>query len=408
MFKGNLKMAVASIRNARMRSVMTTLGVIIGVVSVVTTVSLGEGVKQQVARQITHLGSDLITIRPGKTVKRDAAGKITGINLLAGFGASTLTEKDLEIVRETPGVKVAVPSSILTGTIKANETEYAGGLIIATTDQMPQILNQKVEFGTFFESVDSQSHMAVIGQSVAEDLFKELVPVGKTIQIRGENFIVKGVFEKFAANPLTPGSDFNSSVFIPYGTGKKLSGGAAQIFQILAKSSDPGTTNETVKELTARLKSAHAGEEDFTILKQEESLAITTNILGLMTNLIAGIAAISLLVGGIGIMNVMLVSVTERTREIGIRKAVGATNQQILAQFLTEGVVLSIVGGLIGIVLAGIINIGLRIFTNLSPVITWPVVVIAVWVSMVVGIIFGITPALRAAKKDPIEALRYE
>ena len=408
MLGANIKIAIASIRSAKWRSLLTMLGIIIGVVSVVTTVSLGEGVKKQVASQINSLGSDLITIRPGKTVKRDSSGKIVGVNFFAGAGLSTLTEQDVEVVKRVAGVKVAVPLNLITGVAKTETKEFEGGFIIGTTSQIPELLNQKVEFGEFFNQKDESRYVAIIGRSVANELFGEFAPIGKTITIRGQSFIVRGVLQELETSPLTPGADFNAAIFIPYNSAKSLTGSGNQIYEILVKGDDPAKASELASSITTALKNTHGGEEDFSVLKQEESLSIASNILNYITSLITGIAAISLLVGGIGIMNIMLVAVSERTHEIGIRKAVGATNRQILGQFFIEAIVLSIWGGIIGIVLSAVINILVRISTSLQPVMTLPVILLATGVSVVVGIIFGITPALTAAKKDPIQALRYE
>lgn len=403
---GNVKMALSAIRASRWRSLMTMFGIIIGIVSVVTTISLGEGVKRQVVGQINHLGSDLITVRSGRGVTRNTEGEITGVNLLSSFGASTLTEKDLKAIQETPNVEAAVPLNLVTGIASVGNLEMNSGFVVATTHDMQKILNKEVEFGSFFAEGDADKPVAVIGRRVAEQLFQDYVPIGKKLKIRGQEFMVRGVFEEFEASPLTPNSDFNSAIFIPYETGKKLTGGSVQIYQLLAKPSNPDEIEPTIALMREALINSHDGQEDFTILKQSESLSITTGVLNLITGLIAGIAAISLIVAGIGIMNIMLVSVTERTNEIGIRKAVGATNSQIRGQFLAEAIVLSFLGGLIGVLVSILTNFGIRIFTDLQPVITPPIIVAAIGMSLLVGVLFGIAPALKAAHKDPIEALR--
>lgn len=403
---GNLKMAWSAIKGSKWRSLMTMFGIVIGIVSVVTTISLGEGVKKQIISQINHLGSDLITVRPGKTVTRDNSGKITSVNFLSGFGASTLTENDLKAVQETPNIKTAVPLNLITGVPEANGRDMGNSLIVATTENLPDILNQKVEFGSFFHKDENKAQVAVIGKKVAEQLFAENVPIGKSVKIRGQDFVVRGVFERFETTPLANGTDFNTAIFIPYEAGKQLTGGAVQIYQIMAKPSDPSQLQPTLALMREGLLSSHSGQEDFTILEQSESLAVTSGILNMVTGFIGGIAAISLLVGGIGIMNIMLVAVSERTHEIGIRKAIGATNRQILGQFLVEAVVLSALGGVFGVILSIFANYLLRILTDLKPVVTLPIIAAACGVSIIVGIVFGIAPALHAARKDPIEALR--
>ncbi len=404
----NIKMAIASLRTSRWRSLLTMLGIIIGVTSVVTTVSIGEGVRQQIAGQINHLGNDLITVRAGKSVTRDKKGNISNVNLLTAFGNTSLSEADYNVIRKVDKVSFAVPFNLVAGIAKTDEQEYSSGFIVATTEKAPDILNQKVQFGAFFTADESSKQFAVIGQKVAQDLFKENVPVGKSFQIRGQRYIVHGVFEQFDTSPLAPNSDYNSAIFIPFEASKQLTTGQTQIYQVLVKPDKPIDTDTVASSINKALLQAHGNQDDFTVLKQQDTLAIANKVFKLLTSLIAGVAAISLVVGGIGIMNIMLVSVTERTREIGVRKAVGATNRQILSQFITEAAVLSFMGGLIGVFLSIVANYFIRIFTDLQPVITLPIMGVAVGVALVVGIFFGMTPALKAAKKDPIDALRYE
>jgi putative ABC transport system permease protein len=244
---------------------------------------------------------------------------------------------------------------------------------------------------------------------VAQQLFGEQNPIGRSIKILGGDFIVQGVLAESADGLVSvAATNFNSAVFIPYQPAKDLAGGRTNILQILIRGKNPNNLDQTAKDVRSVLLRSHQGQEDFSVLKQFELVKIANSSVGIITGFISGIAAISLLVGGIGIMDIMLASVSERTREIGVRKAVGATNRQILSQFLVEGVALSVGGGLIGIIVALIIYAALKIYTGLEPVITIPVVILAVTVSVVVGIIFSVAPALKAARKNPIDALRGE
>ena len=400
--KANIKMAFASIRSARWRSFLTMLGIIVGVASVVITVSLGEGVRQQVEGQIKQLGSDLIIVKPGKNISASSS-----LGALTANNAQSFTEQDLQAIKTTKGVKSVVPFSTVSGLARTDDTELPDGFIVGTNELLPEMLHQKVKYGSFFASDDANRKIAVIGKRVAQDLFHETVPLGKSLQVRGERYVVSGVFDQFATSPLSPTSDYNSAVFIPYESARALIG-QSQIYQILVRPIDPTQTAEVAKNITANLSEAHGKQTDFTVLKQEENLAATNKILTLLTSMIAGIAAISLLVGGIGIMNIMLVSVTERTKEIGVRKAVGATNRQILDQFVTEAAVISLTGGILGLLLALFADYLFRLFTDIKPAITAPIMGVAVLVALVVGMFFGILPAIKAASRDPIEALRYE
>lgn len=410
MFNGNFKMAIAALRSVKWRSLLTMIGIIIGVVSVVITVSLGEGIKHQVIGQIDKLGSDLITIRPGKIVERDSRGRITKVNIVAGynFSGNTLPAKDLNIIAETGGVKDVVPVSLVGSGAQVNGHQYTEGSIIGTSAGLPDVLKQKIQFGDFFSADESNQPVAVIGHSLAFKLFQEEAPIGQSFNIHGQTFVVRGVFDAFDASPLTIGPDFNNSIFIPYSEAQQLSGGNSPLNEVLVKPKQPSVLTSTINNLNANLLDAHGGQSDFTILRQDENLAVTSDIFNLLTAFIAAIASISLLVSGIGIMNIMLVSVTERTKEIGIRKAVGATNRQILGQFLVEALMLSFGGALIGFLLSLLAVVGIRIATHLQPVITWPIVAIAAALTIIVGVLFGLMPAVKAATKDPIDALRYE
>ncbi len=400
-----MKMALHSIGSARWRSFLTMLGVVVGVVSVVTIISLGDGVQRQLSNQINHTGQDLITVRPGRLVERDKSGAIKKINLSNLLGNGSLSENDVETVKKNSSVGVVVPFGLMSGVAVTDEREAPTSPLIGTTPNALEVLNQKI-YGSFFNEDTIGNNQAVIGHRIAQDLFDQNLPIGRAFKLRDQTIIVVGVFEPFTNNPLSPGIDYNNAIFLPYKFAKQTAGGQLQIYQVLARPAKDKTVIDTVDSLNQSLTSSHGGQNDFTVLQAADNLAIATSALSLLTNLVSVVAAISLVVGGIGIMNIMLVSVSERTQEIGVRKSVGATNKQILGQFLTEAIVISGVGGLLGVLGALFANYLLRLTTGLEPTISPVLMAWAVILAVAIGSFFGITPAIKAAKKDPIEALR--
>lgn len=408
--RGNFRMALASVRGAKWRSLLTMLGVIIGVISVVTMVGIGEGVKRQVAGTLDRFGKDLITVRPSSTVLgaqtnpfAAADNDLFGMNTTGG-----LTARDVQTVQQTQAVRVSAPLGIVSGVPSTNEQTVSDGLTLATSAHLPDALNQEVEYGEFWNDSEEESNFAVIGSRTATRLFGEQVPLGKKFYFRGEVFTVRGVFDQFPEVPLSPTASFNKAVFIPYKTAARLTEGSNLFYVILAKAQTPDLAKSTVAALSERLKEAHGGQRDVAVLGPEENLAAGNHILDLLTSWVFAIAVVALLMGGVGLMNIMLVTVTERMHEIGVRKAIGATNIQILGQFALEATVLSLVGGVVGVVFSlGVIGL-LRTYTDLRPIISWEAVGIAMLVSLVVGVIFGAAPAIKAARKDPIHALRHE
>lgn len=406
--RGNLKIAFASVRSTKWRSLLTMLGVIIGIVSVVMVVGIGEGVKRDVATQINQFGEDLITVRPGN-VQQNNGKVVTNTDLLFGLNSiNGLNESDLTTVQSADHVRLAAPLSVVPGTVESGKHKFENSLVLATNASLPQALNRSVAYGDFFDPNDESAKVGVIGTHVAQALFNDTVPLGQTFTFRGQQFIVRGVFDEFKSTPLSPVSNFNNAIFIPYKVAEKLTGNTTQMYSILAKPDKRENTEAAINSLNYKLQRAHGGEKDFSVLNQQQSLDASSNVLSLITTMIAAVAAISLLVGGVGIMNIMLASVTERMHEIGVRKAIGATNRQILNQFVLEAAVLSVFGGIVGVVLSLGGVFALRAYTDLNPVISWEAIVLATATSLLIGIIFGAVPAIKAARKDPIEALRHE
>ncbi len=407
MLNGNLKTAITSLRQSKWRTIFTMMGIIIGVSSVVTVVSLGEGLKQQIVGQINNLGSNVVTVRPGKLVNNK--GGLGSLNLYAFLAPSTLTFKDVSSVNQLNSVSGVAPIEFITNVASGDNGEMDNLFVAGTSSNLLNLLHVKMAYGAAFSENDQDQNFAIIGSDVALKLFGVLNPVGSTVHINGQDFVVHGVLAPSNGGLLSISqADYNSSVFIPTAAAEALDNGHANILQILIQTKDTKKIDASVSQIQKTIAKNHGGTVDFSVLKQNELLGVSNQALGTVTSFISGIAAISLLVGGIGIMNIMLVSVSERTREIGIRKAIGATNRQILNQFLVEGLALSIGGGLIGIGFSYLINLILRLYTGWKPIISLPILFLAVAVSVLAGVIFSIAPALKAARKDPITALRGE
>jgi putative ABC transport system permease protein len=396
-----IRIALRALRRNKLRTFLTMLGMIIGVGAVIAMVSIGNGAKAQVEAQIASLGQNVLSVYPGSTTSSGARG---------GWGsASTLTPDEANLIaNEVPGV-VGV-----SGEVRDRQQVMANGLNWNTQVQgeSPDYLSIRawgLSDGAMFSDADvrSAAKVAVIGKTVADQLFSGADPIGETIRIRNIPFKVIGVL--FGKGFSFFGSDQDDTIIIPYTSAMRRISGRQYLSAILIEAASQDDMTRIQNDVTDLLLQRRGGREaDFVVRTQLELAEAATATSKTMTALLGGIAAVSLIVGGIGIMNIMLVSVTERTREIGIRMAVGAKGKDILLQFLIEAVTLSVIGGTIGIVL------GVGISKLLASKMDWPSVtsvssvVIAFLFSAAVGIFFGFYPARQASSLDPIEALRYE
>jgi putative ABC transport system permease protein len=396
------RIALDSLLQNLVRSFLTMLGVIIGVMSVILLVSLGEGAQAYVEQEFAGLGSNLILITPGK---QETTGMVP---VVAGSFRKLSYAEAKEIERKALGVKEVSPVVMGAGGVRYAERKR-DVMILGVTPSFEPVRNLRVRIGRFItdSDVDNNNRVCVLGQTVKQELFGNGNALYENVDINRRKHRVVGIMEK---KGMTLGIDADNIVIIPLGSGQQMfHGGEDALFQILVKATSPDDVELAKRTITDILRAAHDYVEDFTVVDQTSMLSTLNSIFFALKIMLVGIASISLLVGGIGIMNIMLVSVRERTREVGVRKAVGADKVDIGMQFVIESVTLSSCGGIIGIALGFAGTFLLRTFFPVFPVYasTWSILM-AFFFSMTVGVFFGVYPALKAASVDPVEALRYE
>ncbi len=400
----SVRVALRALAGNPLRSLLTTLGVVIGVAAVVTTVSIGAGARRSVEDQLTSLGTNLLTVLPGRVELPGRVGQGLG-------SAQTLTWDDaLAIQQSLPDVEAVSaefsrPAQVVAGAY--NDTTNVSGV----TPSFPQVRNWQPSEGAFFTDHDmrTRARVAVIGQTVREALFPDQDPVGQTLRIHRALFTVIGVMERKGS---TGFGDRDDVVFVPLSTAQRRLFGVDHVRAVYVKVREAARMDAVASEVEALLRARHrippGGEPDFVVRNQADVIQAFTGVTQTVTLLLGAIAAVSLVVGGIGIMNIMLVSVTERTREIGIRKAVGATHRDILLQFLVEAVLLSVGGGLVGIGVGVVAAQTISAAAGWATLVTPVAVFLAFCFAAAVGVFFGLYPAHRAASLDPITALRHE
>ena len=404
----SMKIAVGALRVNKLRSALTMLGIIIGVAAVIAMVAVGSGAQARIQEQIASIGSNVIIV---------LSGSVTSSGMRMGSGnAQTLTEDDAKaIANEAAGVAAAAPASRGGAQVIYGNNNW-GTQLLGTTPDYLAIRDLGIDEGQAFTSadVDAASKVALLGKTVANNLFNGEDPIGKVIRIKKVPFTVMGTLAPKGQSPT--GQDQDDVILLPISSAKKKVLGASQanaasVGAIVVQARD-GMTVDALDQIASLLRQRHhmqpGQDDDFTVRSMEEVFQAQETSASVMSILLAAIASVSLIVGGIGIMNIMLVSVTERTKEIGLRQAVGAKTKDILAQFLVEAVTLSLAGGAVGIVIGVTASQLISYFADWATVVSPSSILLAFGFSALIGVSFGYYPARKAAYMDPIEALRYE
>jgi putative ABC transport system permease protein len=401
--------ALIAISTNKVRSGLTVLGIVIGIASVIALTALGQGSQASITASIEAAGSNLLTVSPG--VQRGTGGVRGAIG-----SARSLTPDDADAIAQLPLAATVAPQ--VTGRYQVVASSGNSNVqVVATTSAYQTVRNVQVANGTFFsdQQVDDSSRVAVLGSQVATDLFGDPAaggsdPLGQTIRIKSSKFSIIGVA---AAKGGVGPENADSAIYVPLSTGQRLlAGQATYLSSASVEAVDQGSMTQLQTDITNLLLERHGISDpdsaDFFVLNQADLASTATSATRTLTLLLAAVAGISLVVGGIGIMNMMLTTVTERTREIGLRKAIGAKRRDVSLQFLVEAVVLTFASGFIGVVLGWFISWALTRFAGMESVVTIQWVLLAFGLSALIGIVFGFYPARRAAGLNPIEALRYE
>lgn len=404
LFRTHFRLAYTSIKEHRTRSFLTCLGIAIGIASIILILSLTGSISNLISGEIKNIGSDLIVVRPN-TSKNSLASAIEELTSANSFERSNLLTADTETIAKIENVSVVAPISLAVTTVSDEENTVTSANVLGTTPTFFDIENLAFRYGMKLTE-KNKTNSIIIGHNLSLHLFNTSNPVGRTLTFRGNRFIVVGVLEATTETINLNNIDYNNALIMDIDVLESLLG-SLQVQQINIKASSTNELPTVTENIKKALVESHDGDTNFTVVYGDEITHPASNLLNIISIALAIVAGVSLIVGGIGVMNIMLVSVSERTHEIGIRKAVGASSRNILMQFMLESLILSVLGGIMGIVIGYILAIFLSSVTPFTPFISWQIIAIVSCTAIVVGIIFGIYPALKAASKNAIESLKH-
>lgn len=405
LIRTHFKLAKTAIKENRTRSLLTCIGIAIGVASIILILSLMGSISNLVKNEVNSIGSDLIVVRPSST-KDSITSIVEELTSSNSFQKSNLTMSDVTAISEVANVTAVAPIAISTNTISSEKNTFASVSILGTTDDFITIEPFSLKFGSFIKD-NSDNKTIVLGHTLSLALFNTInSTVGKTVTIMGEKFMVVGVLDEVEKSINFDNVNFDNSLIMNIEDLDQLTG-STQIQQINIKATNTNSLPQISADIEKTLKNNKLGDENFSVAYGDKITHPASSLFVIVSGMLTLVAAISLIVGGIGVMNIMLVSVAERTHEIGIRKAVGASSRNILLQFLFEALILSLLGGILGLVLGYVLAFLISIITPFAPYISLEIISITFLTALIVGIIFGIYPAIKAASKNPIESLKH-
>lgn len=405
LLRTHFKLARTSIKENRTRSFLTCLGIAIGVASIILILSLTGSISNLVQSEISDIGADLMVVRPSST-KDSVTGIVEELTSANSFQKSSLAITDTDAIKKVENVTAAAPIAIATNTVITEKNSFDSVPILGTNIDFIKIEPLPIKYGAFL-TAENEANSVVLGHTLSLALFNTInSTVGKMVTIMGEKFMIVGILDKIDKTINFDNIDYDNALIMNINSLDKISG-STQIQQINIKVSNTDSLAPAKEAITTALTEQKHGDKNFSVVYGDEITHPASSLFTIVSGMLAIVAGISLVVGGIGVMNIMLVSVAERTHEIGIRKAVGASARNVLIQFLFEALILSILGGIFGLLLGYVLAFLLSTITPFTPYISWQIVAITFLTTLVIGIIFGIYPALKAANKDSIESLKH-
>ena len=405
LLKTHYKLARTAIKEHRTRSFLTCLGIAIGVASIILILSLMGSISNLVRSEISSLGNDIMVVRPNST-KDTVTSIVEELTSSYSFQKSNLTASDVNVIKQNEGVAAVAPIAVSVNTVGSEKNTLSSVPILGTNLDFIKIEPLPLRYGAFL-SEKNEDKSVVLGHTLSLALFNTInSTVGKTVTIMGEKFMVVGVLDEINKSINFDNIDLDNALIMDIESLSQISG-STQIQQINIKTANTDGMAALSENLTKTLIEQKHGDNNFTIAYGDAITHPASSLFNIISGMLTTVAAISLVVGGIGVMNIMLVSVAERNREIGIRKAVGASSRNILMQFLFESLILSFSGGIMGLVLGYILAFLLSTITPFNPFISWEIIAITLLTTIVIGVIFGIYPAIKAASRNPIESLKH-